>query len=90
MWASSDANTLRTTLRWMLATGKYWDGPSREHDAYDAVLDYTSALLTGRYDDRAALPDIVELIFRRNRKGLYIHDPRLELLPDAWTRTRCF
>ncbi len=69
-----DADAVLTTLRWMLATGKYWDGPSHEHDAYDAVMDYASALLTGTFDDKEALPHIAELIFRRNRKGYYIHD----------------
>jgi hypothetical protein len=48
--------------------------PEQGHDAYDAVLDYAAALLTAVLDDKAALPDIADLIFRRNRSGVYIHD----------------
>ncbi len=70
----ADAGLILMTLRWMLTTGKDWDGPYRGHDAYDAVMDYVSALLTGTYEDKTVLPDIADLIFRRNRKGLYIHD----------------
>ena len=73
-WETSDDGTLRMTLQWMFATGKNWDGPYEGPDAYDAVLDYAAVLLTGTFEDKSALPDIADLIFRRNRKGLYIHD----------------
>ena len=73
-WEGADHDVLIKTLRWMLATGKGWDGPQEGHDAYDAALDYAAALLTDEFDDTAALPDIADLIFRRNRKSFYIHD----------------
>ena len=71
---TADTRAFHATLRWMITTGKTWDGPLEGHDAYDAVLDYVSALLTGSFEDKAVLGDIAELIFRRNRKGYYIHD----------------
>ena len=73
-WEGADRDSLIKTLRWMLATGKGWDGPQEGHDVYDAALDYAAALLTDEFDDAAALPDIADLIFRRNRKSFYIHD----------------
>jgi hypothetical protein len=62
------------TLRWMLKTGAGWDGPSAGHDQYDAVIDFTAALLVVSYEDKEILPVIAGLIFRRNRKNYYIHD----------------
>ncbi len=61
-------------LKWMFDTGKGWDGPSGGHDPYDAVIDYTVSLLIVEYDDKAVLKDVAALIFRRNRRGLFIHD----------------
>lgn len=69
-----DRGTYYQTLKWILKTGKDWDGPSDGHDPYDAVIDYTAALLTVAYDDKTVLKDIAALIFRRNRQGLFIHD----------------
>ena len=73
-WEASDDDALQRTLRWMLSSGKNWDGPYEGRDDYDAVLDYAAALLTVTYDDTSVLPDIADLIFRRNRKEFYIHD----------------
>ncbi len=72
--APPDADALVEALRWMLATGKGWDGPRRSHDEYDALLDEAAAQLTVTYHDKATLGDIADLIFLRNRKGLYLHD----------------
>lgn len=64
----------RQTLKWMFETGRTWEGPFPEFDAYDAVMDLAAAVLIVNYQDDSILPGVAELIFRRNRKGLYIHD----------------
>lgn len=69
-----NADDMHQALRWMFDTGKNWSGPSRGQDAYDSVIDYVSALLVIDYDDKEVLRDIADLIFWRNRQGLYIHD----------------
>ncbi|NLL45617.1 MAG: hypothetical protein GX250_02250 [Clostridiales bacterium] len=62
------------TLKWMLETGIDWDGPQEQYDAYDAVIDACAALLIKKYKYTSILPQVCDLIFRRNRKGLFIHD----------------
>ena len=69
-----DREALYQTLKWMFETGKDWGGPSSGQDAYDSVIDYVSALLIITFEDKSVLKDIVNLIFKRNRQGLYIHD----------------
>lgn len=69
-----DGQTLYEAVRWMFDTGKNWAGPNEEHDDYDAVIDYVSAILVIYFEDREALKDIAGLIFWRNRKGVFIHD----------------
>ena len=61
-------------LKWMFETGYVWDGPLDEYDTYDAVIDTCAALLIKRYKYTAILPQVCDLIFRRNRNSLYIHD----------------
>jgi len=61
-------------LKWMFETGHGWDGPFERYDAYDAVIDACAVLLIKKYKYTAILPQVCDLIFRRNRKGLYIHD----------------
>lgn len=58
-------------LKWMINTGAYYDGIS---DDFDAVIDGTASLLIQKYQDKSILPQVAELIFSRNRKGLLIHD----------------
>lgn len=72
--ARPDDQTLYGALRWMLDTGLWWDGPSPGRDDYDAVIDYAVALVVGVYEDKEVLPAVADLIFRRNRRGLFIHD----------------
>ena len=62
------------TLRWMLDTGADWDGPQEDYDRYDAAIDTAAALLIRTCGDTGVLPAVCRLIFRRNRKGLLIHD----------------
>ncbi len=73
--------TFYQTLKWIFETGKNWDGPSVGHDPYDAVIDYTVALLIIVYEDKHILKEVAGLIFKRNRRGLYFHD-LLELLSN--------
>jgi hypothetical protein len=71
---TADSDEHHQALKWMFDTGKDWGGPSEGHDPYDAVIDYSAALLIGDYEDKTVLKDVADLIFRRNRQGLYIHD----------------
>lgn len=59
------------SLRWMVDTGVVDDG---YNDDFDAILDSSVAILTQTYKDKAILPSVADLIFKRNRKGLLIHD----------------
>jgi hypothetical protein len=61
-------------LKWLLESGITWDGPSAGRDDYDAVIDLAATLVIGDYGDTTMLVPIAELIFRRNRRGLFIHD----------------
>lgn len=60
-----------SSLKWMLETGAPDDGLS---DEYDRVLDIASSLLINVYNDRTILPLMADMIFKRHRKGLLIHD----------------
>jgi hypothetical protein len=76
-WETGDRpdNTVRhEALLWIFNTGKDWEGPSRGRDEFDTIIDYAAALLVITYDDRTVLPDIADIIFRRNRRGLFIYD----------------
>lgn len=64
----------RDTLSWMFKTGASWDAPKEERESYDAAIDMSAALLVRDHGDVSILSDIVNLIFRRNRNGLLIHD----------------
>ncbi len=69
-----DGDAVRKALSWMFSTGLYWDGPDKLYDSFDAAMDVAAGLLVRTYGDTAVLPAVAELIFRRNRKGLFIHD----------------
>jgi hypothetical protein len=61
-------------IAWMIRTGAAWDGPSAGHDDFDAAMDLAAAYLAEKYDEPELLAMLVELMFRRNRKGLPTHD----------------
>lgn len=65
---------MHAALFWMVKTGMNWDGPSFGYDSYDAVIDTAAAILIKTYDDHTILPDVLKLIFQRNRKDLLVHD----------------
>ncbi|NFE31968.1 hypothetical protein EXN65_16205, partial [Clostridium botulinum] len=46
----------------------------RLNDQYDEILDITSIFLIKIYRDKTVLPIIAEMIFRRYKQGLLIHD----------------
>lgn len=60
-----------SALKWILTTGAYDDGLNNE---YDRILDGTAALLIITYNDKTILPIIADMIFKRNRKGVFTHD----------------
>lgn len=71
-YISSDLTQIAySVLKWIFDTGFYDDGLSNE---YDEVLDITAILLIRIYRDQTILPTIVDMIFDRNRKGLFNHD----------------
>lgn len=57
-------------LKWMLGTGCMDDGLS---GGYEAVMEQTAILLSRTYRDTELLDKIEEMIFTRNRKGLFVH-----------------
>lgn len=69
-----DPEARKEALLWMFQSGNRWDGPKENYDSYDAALDAAAATLIKTYKDRRILPDLVELMFRRNKKDLLIHD----------------
>jgi hypothetical protein len=60
-----------SALKWIFSTGVGDDGFCNE---YDQILDTAAALLTRTYHNTEVLPELVRLIFKRNRKERYIHD----------------
>lgn len=62
------------SLKWMIDTGANWDGPSSGRDGFDASIDLAAAHLAAKHPDGESLSKIAELIFRRNRQGLLVHD----------------
>jgi hypothetical protein len=62
---------IHSAIKWILETGYMDDGLN---DDFDEVLDRAAVTLIKVYRDRAALPIIAELIFRRNKKNFFIHD----------------
>lgn len=60
-----------STLRWMLETSANDDGLKED---LDEVLDVTAILLIKVYKDTEVLPLIRDMIFERNKKGLFTHD----------------
>lgn len=60
-----------SALKWILETGAADDGLD---DKFDEILDKSAAILTREYRDRSVLPIISDLIFRRYKKGFFIHD----------------
>lgn len=72
-FATQDNDTGRQSLQWMFKTGAMWQGREK-NAAYDAIIDGVVAVLTKIHKDKTVLPEVSELIFKRNRQGFFIHD----------------
>ena len=70
-------------LKWVLHTGAGWDGPRAGRDDYDAALDLAVAYYAAGFNDADTLIKIAELVFRRHRQGLFVHDLVWGLLQGA-------
>ena len=58
-------------MEWMLKSGAKDDGLSKD---FDKVLDAAALLLIITYKNKKIMPLVIDMIFKRNRKGAYIHD----------------
>ncbi|RKD26398.1 hypothetical protein SAMN02745883_02146 [Caminicella sporogenes DSM 14501] len=58
-------------LKWMFETGFTDDGFNNQ---FDEVLDIIALLLIKIYKETSILPIIADMIFKRNKENLYIHD----------------
>ena len=67
----ADEEARHNVLKWILKTGAADDGVEND---FDRVLDNAAALLSNRYKDAKMLPIMADIIFRRNQKGLLLHD----------------
>lgn len=70
------------TLRWIVLTGADWDGPNTDYDTYDEIID-RAALGLSALSDCGVVDTVIDLAFRRNRRGLFMHDL-------VWCVFRCF
>ena len=71
---TADDLTLRETLSWMFGTGRSYEAAGADRDEYEAVIDYTAALLIIDFEDTSILPEVADLIFRRHKSGRLIND----------------
>ncbi len=62
---------VHSVLTWIIKTGFEYDGINND---YDGILDISLILLTKVYRDKTILPILVDLIFKRYKKGFLIHD----------------
>ncbi len=60
-----------SAFKWILETGAADDGLDNK---FDEILDMSAAILTREYRDRSVLPVISDVIFKRYKKGFFIHD----------------
>ena len=67
-FAGEDA---RPVLLWIFTSGAEDDGLCGE---FDRILDLAAAYLIRTYREESILPAAAELIFRRYRRGAYLHD----------------
>lgn len=70
-YLSSKWDSVRPVLKWILKTGSA--GEISEDD-YEEILDVTVSALINIYKDADSVPPAVDLIFKRDRNGRYIHD----------------
>ncbi|WP_457943283.1 hypothetical protein [Caproiciproducens sp. LBM24188] len=68
---SLDSEEVHNVLLWMFETGTADDGLNEE---FDLILDTTASILIKTHHEKRILPQVADLIFRRNRKDSYLHD----------------
>lgn len=68
---SNHKTIVYSDLKNMFESGLIQHGLSNEHDEF---LDITATLLINKHNDKTILPTIVDMIFYRNREGLFTHD----------------
>lgn len=61
----------QSVFKWILETGSAQEIPE---DTYEEMMELSASALLGLYRDADALPPVLDLIFKRNRDGRYIHD----------------
>lgn len=68
---NNDNKIKHTALKWILETGAVNDGMSNE---YDEVIDKAAIILSVMFKDTSILPIMREIIFKRNKEKMLIHD----------------
>jgi hypothetical protein len=58
-------------LKWILQTGMDADGLSPQ---YDQIIDSATAMLASNTKENDLLPQIADMVFKRNNKESYLHD----------------
>jgi hypothetical protein len=71
---------LRAILKWMLRTGSDDVGLGEE---YDAIMDLAALVLIKEYREADIVPVLVDIIFRRHRRGLNTHDAEWALFESG-------
>ncbi|MGI6227216.1 MAG: hypothetical protein ACOYJ1_13280 [Peptococcales bacterium] len=69
------------TLRWIIRTGLPEDGLGNR---YEQLMERAAALLVKSFGDTSVLPELVEMIFERNRRGALLRE-----LVWAFFEARC-
>ncbi len=64
----------RSVYKWMFDTGLYWEAEPGMREGFDAAIDAAVALLIAVHKDTSILPAVCDLVFRRYRSELLIHD----------------
>ncbi len=70
-FSSDQKQSSHTSLKWILQTGRMDDGLN---DDFDEVIEKSAILLIKLYRDNSLLHIIIEMIFKKHRKGTYTHD----------------
>ena len=68
---SLKSEAVHSVLLWMFNTGILDDGMSGR---FDQILDITASVLVKTHHEKTVLPVMADMIFQRNRKGVYNHD----------------
>lgn len=66
-----NSEEMRHVLLWVFNTGAADDGLNNE---FDQVLDIAASVLIKKHHEKQILPLMTNMIFKRNRKGRFIHD----------------